>query len=207
MPKYCLIFCLFFHHGLSAQPIAVMFDKMNAIFVGVPTEITIVVSDVSPGRLILMPSQGELVTIDTSLGKYQWTICALSSNKAWIILADSTPNNPIDTQFFRVKRVPEPSFKLSKTGHHGERGIYGVFDGYYGEYFYPILLGYDVTFFPKRQDPVCFHNKGARFSGDVSDYVQRLIPGDAVIFSNLSWRVGCDPTVRHTEEGPAFRIK
>lgn len=208
MQKYLVYIGLFLCTEVSTQPVAVMLDKLNVLYNGIPNELQIVVSDLPAERLVLAPSQGEIAAIDTSQGKYTWKICESTSKQAWLVLQDALTNTPLDTLYFRVKQIPEPQFLKTKPGHHGESGIgFRISDQYYSKDFYPKVLGFDVTILPRRQDALVYHNNGARFSGDVSEAFKRLVPGDAVFFYNITWQVGCDPTVRHSDQELAFKLK
>lgn len=206
MQKYitCLLLCL--PCGISAQEIAVMLDKMNTVYVGADNPLHVVVSDVPPERLILTPSHGE-ITRNTN-GGYNWRLCSFDSSRAWLVLADSVRENPFDTVFFRVKRMPEPEFELSKRkGHHSQGGIGWTLTHDSSENWRFELLSFEAEFFHKKSDPVTFVNRGMRFNSDVSEHINRVIPGDKVVFFNFKWKAGCDPTVRRSDQILGFRIK
>lgn len=208
MQKYLVYIGLFLFTEVSAQSVAVMLDKLNVLYSGIPNELVVVVSDLPAGRLVLNPSQGEIESIDTSQGKFVWKICESTSKQAWLTIHDVLTNTPLDTLYFRVKQIPEPQFLKTIPGHHGQSRIgFRIGEQYYSKDFYPRVLGYDVTILPRRQDAMVYHNNGARFNGDVSMAINRLVPGDAVFFYNITWQVGCDPTVRHSDQELAFKIK
>lgn len=208
MQKYLVFAGLLFSKWALAQPVAVMLDKMNVLYSGMPNDLSIVVSDVPGERLVLSPSKGEIAIIDTIQGKYIWKICESTAKQAWLIIQDGSTNIPLDTLYFRVKQVPEPQFLKTKPGHHGESGIgFRIMDQYHSNGFYPKVLGFDVTILPRRREAIVYHNQGARFNGEISNAFDRLVPGDAVIFYNITWQAGCDPTVRHSDQELAFKIK
>jgi hypothetical protein len=200
MPKYIIFYCMIFQQLLPAQPIAVMLDKMNVIQVGVPNPIQVVVSDIASERLVLKASQGTLKTVNKSLGQYYWRISEWSPNKAWLVLADSSFDHPIDTLFFRVNRLPEPHFMIVYPRESGYGGIIGSIDGYCSNHLSPYVIEYEVTFVPPGGKPFKIHNSGARFNPEVIDLLNRIGPGWEVSISNISWRGGYDPCVRRYEE-------
>jgi len=205
MQKYiaCLLMCLPFR--ISAQEIAVMLDKMNTLYVGFDNPLHIVVSDVPAERLILTPSHGK-ITRDKD-GGYHWLLCSLDSSRAWLVLADSVRENSFDTVFFRVKRPPEPTFKLLERKGHSQGGIGWTLSHDSSENWRFELLSFEAEFFHKKSDPVTFVNRGMRFDSDVSEHIKRIVPGDEVVFFNFKWKGGCDPTVRRSDQILGFRIK
>ena len=199
--KYCLLLFLFLlsRHPVPAQEVAVMLDKMNVLFVGVDNPLHIVVSDVPTGRLVLTPSHGN-ISKDSS-GGFLWRMCSFDSTRAWLILSDYTSGKPFDTVYFRVKLTPEPEFIVKN------RIIGWIFHHDASENWKLQLISFEAEFIMKKSDPVVFVNQGRRFNGSVYEYMNRLVPGCHVIFSNFKWTVGCDPTVRRSDERLIFRIK
>ena len=206
MQKYCLsALLLVFFSPLGAQQFAVMLDKMNALYAGVDNPFHVVVSDVAPERLILTPSLGTILA--DSNGGYLWRLYAYTPNKVRLLISDSIPEKVVDSLFFRVKRLPEPRFEFAKRGYHSAGGIIGYFDGYCSEFLRPLILGFDLEYIAKRQDPMVAHNTGAHFNGSAADSMNRLKPGDQVFISGITWRAGSDPMVRKSEEVLYLKVK
>lgn len=184
-----------------------MLDKMNVLFVGVENPLHIVVSDVASERLVLIPSHGT-ITKDSS-GSFMWRLCSYDSTHAWLVLADSISDKPFDTVYFRVKLTPEPEFVFTKNKLHDHRirTIGWVFHHDAAENWTINLLSFEVEFYFRKQDPVAFVNMGARFNGNVSENMSKLVPNCQVLFFNFKWTCGCDPTVRRSSELIGFRIK
>jgi hypothetical protein len=205
-------FWILFNQAVFAQNMAVQLDKMNVLFVGIPNEMHIVVNDVAPERLILLPSMGEVDTTDLKSGYYNWEICKKDTSVAWLVLADSVSTNPIDTVFFRVKRMPEPRFRLvHPKGHHSQGGIVALYDN--PEFHYMadarvIITGFDMCYWSKKSgDPLEKHNAGARFNSEISDLYNRATPGDRYYFYNIQWKTGCDVSGQKSGEVLNFLIK
>lgn len=68
------------------------------------------------------------------------------------------------------------------------------------------MTGFEVTYLPKRQDPVVRQNSGVRFSSDVQDMVNKAKPGDAYFFDNIKCKCPGDAAARNLG-GLAFKIK
>jgi len=205
MRKHIIFYCLIFQNLLPAQPIAVMLDKMNVIYVGVPNHLKVVVSDIESERLVLKASQGTLEVVDKCYGLYYWRLSEWSPNKAWLVLADSSLDRPIDTLFFKVTRLPEPSYRITTLRDSNYGGVWGYFEGYCSEYLRPTVIEYEVTFVPPGGKPFKIHNSGARFNPEVIDLLNRIGPGWEISISNISWTGGIDPSVRHGDQVLTFK--
>ncbi len=202
MQKYFLWSLLLLSSRGLAQSIAIMPERMNTLYVGVDNPLHAVVSDVPQARLLLIPSHGAITR--NAAGGYNWRLCAFDSSRAWLVLADSVRENALDTVFFRVKRLPEPEFKLGK----GQRGIGGIFSHDAAADWKCEMVSFEAEFLHRKSDPVLLINHGARFDAGVSEHVNRVVPGDRVIFTNFKWKVaGCDPAVYHSDQILEFRIR
>ncbi|HOY05496.1 MAG TPA: hypothetical protein PLO67_08840 [Saprospiraceae bacterium] len=173
-----------------------------------PNDLSVVVSDIPDGRLLLIPSQGEITRRDSMEGEYIWTICEKISGTAMLVLADSVEEQPVDTLRFRVK-VPEPEFMLAPKYGSSSRspiGIVGFWNAYQDAPDVEIV-GYDVLVMPPDQDPVEIHNTGIRFNSDIMHQITRAAPGYAYDFYNIAWKIGCDPKVRLSSREWRIEIK
>lgn len=200
MLKY-LIFLMWampFNHPVAAQQVAVMLDKMNVLYVGADNPLHLVVSDIQTESLVLTPSQGTIRTDGN--GGFLWRLCSLDSVYARLILSDSTSDVPIDTMYFRVKRIPEPEFVFKKyligsVIHHDAAGDWIVW-----------LLNFEADFYFQHQDPVKITNHGAQLNPDVLHYMQRMVPGSMVCFTNFRWKCGCDSQLRFSDARLVVKI-
>jgi GldM C-terminal domain len=213
MNKYLLMALHgFLAYYTTAQPFAVQVEKTNVLFVGVSNEMHIVVNDVAPERLVLLPSMGKIDTIDLKSGYYIWKICKKDTSVARLILADSVCTNPIDTLLFRVNSMPEPDFRFVRPRAHIMGHIVAVYanpDLHYMEDSRVKIVGFDMCYYPQKPDldPLTLHNPGMRFSSDVSGLINRATPGDRYCFYNFQWKTGCDETIRKSAEVLQFLIK
>lgn len=192
---------------LPAQPIAIMLDKVNVLQAGVPNPIKVVVSDLPMERLLLQVSQGELIPIRQNEGLYYWKIPQMRSKKAWLILADSSMEHPIDTFYYRVEPLPEPRFYVNHAPYIKHGGIYGFFDGYCSEHLRPEVISFEVTIMPKDRTPMTFQNLGPRFNETVVEHLTSNEPGTKVIIDKITFTGGFDPTIRQSEQVFEFELK
>ncbi len=198
MKKYCLI-ALFGYMALvsKAQPFAVQAEKMNVLYVGMPNDMHIVVNDVPPERLILLPSMGKIDTIDLKSGYYKWAICKKDSSVAQLVLADSVRTNPIDTLFFRVKDMPEPIFYLYNQTCMGTDPLsilcYFNHPSFSAERIE--ILGYNVEFNPKNDVKYIKHNTGAKFETDIRNDILSIRSSGWIRFYGFRWKLKHGQTV------------
>ncbi len=202
-----LVLGLFWSLQLAAQPIAIMLDKVNILQAGVPNPIKVVVSDLPMERLFLQVSQGELIPNDQNQGLYYWKIPQMRSKKAWLILADSSIEHPIDTFYYRVESLPEPYFNITKAPFTTLGGIYGFFDGYCYEHLRPEVKSFEVTIIAKDRAPMIFQNLGPRFNETVVEHLTSNEPGTKVIIDKITWIGGFDPAIRQSEAVFEFELK
>jgi hypothetical protein len=185
----------------SSAQVAVQLDKMNAVFCGASNPVTIVVDDLPSNQIQVVASQGQLS--NRGNGHYQWDICTRDTNMAWLIVSDSLTAQPIDTQYFRVKRIPDPTIVRATSG----RGIATILKKF-DLNLQCNMVSFKVTYTRKNQDPSPdITNNGARFNEKVSSAVNQLSPGDKITFFDFRYTCGCDPTVRRSDEVLAYDIK
>jgi hypothetical protein len=192
MKKYLLLALHgFLAYHATAQPFVVQTEKMNVLYVGMPNEMHIVVNDVAPERLILLPSMGEIDTIDLKSGHYLWKVSRKDSSVAKLVLADSSANNPMDTFYFRVKEAPEPIFYLFNQTCMGTNPLsikcrfnHDAFSGDLVE-----IVGYDVEFHPKNGVKYSRHNKGAKFETDIRNAILAVRADGWIRFYNFTWKI------------------
>ena len=68
------------------------------------------------------------------------------------------------------------------------------------------VVGFEVTYLAKRQDPFTMFNSGGRFNNEVSDFVKKAKPGDVYFFDEIKCRCPGDATARNLGS-LVFRIR
>ena len=104
---------------------------------------------------------------------------------------------------FRVKRIPDPVPKLSKSRggvmSSGEfkvqGGVSAVLEGFDFDA-KCTLAGYRVVRVPRRADPEVAENPGAKYRGETSRIVNKAKPGDRFFFENIKCKCPGDPAAR-----------
>jgi len=115
---------------------------------------------------------------------------------------------------YRVKRIPDPVPLLGAQPQKGniangtfkaQGGVAAILQNFDFEAKCDVV-GFEMTYLPKRQDPITKTNSGARWSGDVGDLIQRAKPGDAYFFDDVKCKCPGDAVARNIG-GLAFKIK
>lgn len=206
----CLIFCLF-QNGLFGQ-IAVEVEKMNVMVAGLENPITVVASDVPDSCIVLQSNAGKIKKIGT--GKY---ICSVTADTSIVTLSirDTCNKELLGQRTYRVKKLPVEILlgarHRSKTMGNGEfkaqGGIIAQVTGYDIDAKCD-MVGYDAYFFSKKTGELWTgHNTGARFEGAVLEKQQAVLPGDWVIFRQISYRCPGMKQPMFSDEELFFEIK
>jgi hypothetical protein len=68
------------------------------------------------------------------------------------------------------------------------------------------VVGFDFAYLAKRQDAITKTNAGARWSGEISELIQKAKPGDAYFFDDVKCKCPGDAAARNLG-GLAFKIR
>lgn len=197
-----------FSYEVGQRSCSVQLDKMNVFYIGVDNPITVAAAGVSSNDLKVNASG---VTLSND-GKAHYIVRATTPGEATITLSGG--GLPATSFKYRVKRIPDPVPLLgakhkSKAMANGEfkaqGGVAGVLENFDFEAKCDIV-GFEVTYLPKRQDPVTKQNGGARWNGDVQDWINKAKPGDAYFFDDIKTKCPGDAVPRNIG-GLAFKIR
>jgi hypothetical protein len=197
-----------FSYEVGQRSCSVQLDKMNVFYIGVDNPITVAAAGVSSNDLKVNATG---VTLNND-GKAHYIVRATTPGEATITLSGG--GLPATSFKYRVKRIPDPVPLLgakhkSKAMANGEfkaqGGVAGVLENFDFEAKCDIV-GFEVTYLPKRQDPVTKQNGGARWNGDVQDWINKAKPGDAYFFDDIKTKCPGDAVPRNIG-GLAFKIR
>jgi len=197
-----------FSYEVGQRSCSVQLDKMNVFYIGVDNPITVAAAGVSSNDLKVNATG---VTLNND-GKAHYIVRATTPGEATITLSGG--GLPATSFKDRVKRIPDPVPLLgakhkSKAMANGEfkaqGGVAGVLENFDFEAKCDIV-GFEVTYLPKRQDPVTKQNGGARWNGDVQDWINKAKPGDAYFFDDIKTKCPGDAVPRNIG-GLAFKIR
>lgn len=197
-----------FSYEVGQRSCSVQLDKMNVFYIGVDNPITVAAAGVSSNDLKVTAS-GVNLNPD---GKSHYIVRATTPGEATITLSGG--GLPSTNFKYRVKRIPDP-VPLLGAQHKGgamangtfkaQGGISGVLQGFDFDAKCDIV-GFEVTYLPKRQDPITKQNGGARWGGDVQDWINKAKPGDAYFFDDIKTKCPGDQVPRNIG-GLAFKIR
>ena len=196
-----------FAYEVGQRSVAVQLDKMNVFYIGVENPISVSAAGVSSNDVKVSASGvnvsnkggGHFVVTATTPGEASLTVSAIGVSQKFT---------------YRVKRIPDPTPMLgakhrSKAMANGEfraqGGIATVLENFDFEAKCDVA-GFEVTYLPKRQDPITKQNSGARWNGDVQDWISKAKPGDAYFFDDIKCKCPGDAAARNLG-GLAFKIR
>lgn len=219
MNIYRLLFCLLgaatigaagFGYIYDKPACAIALNKMNVIYTGLDNPVTIVVRGVPKDQLKV---SGDGVTLVKNAGDNDdYTATATTPGIGYILVSGG--DLPPTRMPLRVKRIPDPSPRLGGLRRGGtlgngefkaQVGITAVLDNFDFDAMCRID-NYEVTYLGKNQDPVTLINNGARFTGPVSDLVNRATPDDVYFFDNIKCQCPGDAVSRNLGS-LVFRIR
>ena len=180
-----------FSYEVGAPSAAINLEKMNVLYVGVDNPLSVSVSGVSSNQVQV---SGPGLNLSGGGGKYVAKPSS-PSPKATITITGAGKSFPFE---YRVKPIPDPVAKLGGNELGGKIGS-GEFKAKASSGVFPILdgfdfdakcnmLGYTLTYVPKRQDPVSQANAGSKPTGTAAELVNRAKPGDQYFFNDVKVR-------------------
>jgi len=197
-----------FEYEVGRRSVAVSADKMNVFYIGVENPVTVSAAGISSNELKV---SGKGVTLKPS-GKNKWVATgSRPTNDAGITVSGGGLKS---TTFpFRVKRIPDPKARLSKsdggTMGNGEfkaqRGVVAILDNFDFDARCKIA-GFNVVRVPKRQDAVESVNGGATYNDKSRRLVNAASPGDVYFFQNVKAKCPGDQAGRKIND-MVFKIK
>lgn len=199
-----------FKYEVGQRSVAVSLDKMNVFYIGVENPISVSAAGVSSNEVRVTGSGAGISVKPNGGGKY--TITVSSPGEASLTVSGGGASQTFQ---YRVKRIPDPSPRLggspkNKGGRMGngefkaQGGIAALLENFDFDAKCDVV-GFDVTYLPKRQDPITAQNSGARWSGQVQEYIHKAKPGDAYFFDDVKCKCPGDPAARNIG-GFAYKI-
>ena len=186
-----------FEYEVGLRSVTVSADKMNVFYIGVENPITVSAAGVSSNDLKVNPTGVKLKS--AGRGKFIATADRPGQSKITVSGGGLEPT----TFDFRVKRIPDPVARLSKSsggsmgnGEFKAQGGVGAFLDNFDFDAICKIAGYNLTYVAKRQDPVESVNAGARYNAKSKRLVNQAKPGDIYYFDNIKARCPGDKAGR-----------
>lgn len=196
-----------FSYEVGQRSIAVQLDKMNVFYIGVDNPISVSAAGVSSNDVKVSASGVNVA----NKGGGHFIVTASTPGEA--VLTVSAPG--VSQRFqYRVKRIPDPT-PLLGAKHRGKAMANGEFKAQGGiatvleNFDFDAkcdVVGFEVTYLPKRQDPITKQNSGARWNSEVQDWINKAKPGDAYFFDDIKCKCPGDAAARNLG-GLAFKIR
>ncbi len=188
-----------YEYEVGTRSATVSADKMNVFYIGVENPISVSASGVSSNDLTVRASGCTIQPVNRASGKYMVT--ADRPGDAKIILSGG--GLPSTTFDFRVKRIPDPVARLSKSSGgamgNGEFKAQGGVGAYLDGFDFDAnctIQGFKLVYVASRQDPIPVVNSGARYNDQARRLVNQAKPGDIYYFDDVKARCPGDKVGR-----------
>ncbi len=203
-----------FSYEVGERSMTVSASKMNVFYIGVDNPVEVSAAGVNSssikvnmtgggGTIKKSPKGGYIVNVKTPTKRGEYCYVTVSADG----LNDKKP--------FRVKRIPDPVPKLSKSrGGSMSAGEFKVQPGVF-----PVLenfdfeasckiAGYRVIRVPKRQDPQVSDNPGGKYNAATKALIAKAKPSDKFFFENIRCKCPGDSGAGSRDlGGMVFNIK
>ncbi len=169
--------------------------KMNVFYIGVDNPVEVSAAGVRAQDLSVTMSGG---SISGSGGVYNVNVS--SAGKATVTVG--AKGKTITSSEFRVKMIPDPvamvggkkGGRMNAAEMRVQNGLSAVLENFDFDARFEVV-SYQVTFVPKRQDPVSAICNNAYFNSQVKSFQSEMKPGDSVYFEEIRVK-GPDGTTR-----------
>ncbi|MEM9820223.1 MAG: gliding motility protein GldM [Bacteroidota bacterium] len=196
-----------FEYEVGERSCNVAATKMNVFYIGVENPVSVTAAGISSNALKVDPSGITLKKGGTS----GYIVTATRPGEAAITVSGGGLKA---TKFpFRVKRIPDPIARLSKSSGgamgNGEFKAQGGVGAFLDNFDFDAkckIQGYNLTYVAKRQDPVESTNAGARYNAKSKRLVNQAKPGDIFYFDNVKAKCPGDKAGRKINS-MVFKIK
>ena len=192
-----------FEYEVGERSVTVSASKMNVFYIGVDNPVEVSAAGVPSNQIkVSMSGAGEGSIKPDGNGAYLVNVNRPTKLGEFANINVSAPGLN-DSKQFRVKRIPDPVPKLSKSrgGAMGsgefkiQPGVFPVlenfdFDAKCG------IVGFRLVRVPKRQDPQVVENRGGKYSGEANALVKKAKPTDKYFFENIKCKCPGDPAPR-----------
>ena len=196
-----------FKYEVGQRSVAVSLDKMNVFYIGVDNPVSVSAAGVSSNEVKVSASGVNI----SGTGGGHYIVKASTPGEATLTVSGGGATSSFK---YRVKRIPDPIPLLGAKNRSGsmpngtfkaQGGIAAILENFDFEAKCDVV-GFEMTYLPKRQDPITKQNAGAKWSGDNGDLIQRAKPGDSYFFDDVKTKCPGDVAARNIG-GLAFKIK
>ncbi|MCB0552036.1 MAG: gliding motility protein GldM [Phaeodactylibacter sp.] len=197
-----------FEYEVGERSVAVSAEKMNVFYIGVDNPVVVSAAGISSNDLSVSISGGGGSIKKVGSANYVVNVTTPGDCRVNVSgggLRDSKP--------FRVKRIPDPVARLSKSSGgamgNGEFKAQGGVGAFLDNFDFDAtcqIQGFTLVYVASRQDPVEIINAGARYNDAAQRMVQKAKPGDIYYFDDVKARCPGD-NVGRPINSMVFKIK
>lgn len=192
-----------FEYEVGERSVTVSASKMNVFYVGVDNPVEVSAAGVPSNQIkVSMGGAGEGSIKPSADGNYIVNVGRPTKLGEFAKINVTAPGLNTSKDF-RVKRIPDPVPKLSKS----RGGVMGSGEFKIQPGVFPVLenfdfdakcdiVGFQLVRVPKRQDPQVSDNRGGRYSGETMELVKKAKPTDKYFYENIKCRCPGDPAPR-----------
>lgn len=198
-----------FEYEVGRRSVAVSADMMNVFYIGVDNPVTISAAGVSSNQMTVNGSGGGLTLKSEGGSKYMARVTTPGDAKITV----SAPGMQASSFPFRVKRIPDPKAKMGKKDGgrmgSGEMKAQGGLIAELENFDFNArcdIVGFEMTYVAKRQDPVTATNNGGKFGDAVVRLTNSAKPGDTYYFDEVKAKCPGDGSARKINS-MIFRIQ
>jgi hypothetical protein len=170
---------------------------MNVLYVGVENPISVMAKGISVSDLSVSAAGVKLRPV----GNGQFIATASTPGEASIKLIGG--GKVLSSQPYRIKRIPDPVARLAtSTGGvigAGEFKAQAGFSAFLDGFDFDVrcaVVGYELAYQPKRQDPISSSNQGPRYTAQSRRLVDQAKPGDVYYYTNVRAKCPGDQGIR-----------
>ena len=178
-----------FEYEVGERSVTVSAEKMNVFYIGVDNPVAVSAAGISSNDLNVSISGGG-GSIRGSGSNYIVTVSTPGECRVNV-----SGGGMRDSKVFRVKRIPDPVARLSKSqggamgnGEFKAQGGVGAFLDNFDFDANCTIQGYKLVYVAARQDPVEVVNAGARYNDAARRMVNKAKPGDIYYFDDVKAR-------------------
>lgn len=202
-----------YEYEVGERSATISATKMNVFYIGVDNPVEVSVAGVPSNQVnVKMAGAGGGNIKRNSDGTYNVSVNRPTKLNEYAKINVSAPGFNAGKDF-RVKRIPDPVPKLSKSRggvmssgeFKAQGGVSAVLENFDFEAKCD-LSGYRVVRVPRRADPEIAENPGAKYRQDARRIVNKARPGDRFFFENIKCRCPGDPAARDLGQ-MVFNIK
>jgi gliding motility-associated protein GldM len=197
-----------FKYEVGERSVTVSAEKMNVFYIGVKNPIAVSAAGISSNDLTVNVSGAG--ASKTKTGKSTFDVTVTQPGECRVNVSGGGLR---DSKIFRVKRIPDPVARLSKSsggqmgnGEFKAQGGVGAFLDNFDFDATCAIQGFNLVYVAKRQDPVESNNGGARYNEKSKRLVAQAKPGDIYYFDNVKAKCPGDKAGRPINS-MVFKIK